>query len=130
MLRSPTKRQALCSRPQHGVGALLCSLFSVLSSLFPVRCLPFAPLTPVDLPRSRRLRFGQARRVEMAKLALIYGMRLLPEEDLSEVRDATVMLKNGKSARVTMHLIEGSKEEIEKTFHQSIEAFFDMYPEI
>src|SRR5213080_2215956 len=66
----------------------------------------------------------------MAKLALIYGMRLLPEEDLGEVKDATVVLKNGRSTRVTMHLIEGSKEEIEKTFHQSIEAFFEMYPEI
>ena len=32
----------------------------------------------------------------MAKLALIYGMRLLPEEDLGEVRDATVVLKNGR----------------------------------
>jgi hypothetical protein len=71
-----------------------------------------------------------ARRLEMAKLALIYGMRLLPEEDLSEVKDASVVLKNGRTARVTMHLIEGSKEEIEKTFHQSIEAFFEMYPEI
>ncbi|MGA2810053.1 MAG: allantoinase [Candidatus Acidiferrum sp.] len=66
----------------------------------------------------------------VAKLALIYGMRLLPEEDLGQVGDATVTLKNGKTARVAMHLIEGSKEEIEKTFHQSIEAFFDMYPEI
>lgn len=66
----------------------------------------------------------------MAKLALIYGMRLLPEDDLGEVRDATVVLKNGRSARVTMHLIEGSKEEIEATFRQSIEAFFEMYPEI
>ena len=66
----------------------------------------------------------------MAKLALIYGMRLLPEEDLGEVKDATVVLKNGRSTRVTMHLIEGSKEEIEKTLHQSIEAFFEMYPEI
>src|SRR5436305_1902757 len=62
--------------------------------------------------------------------ASVYGMRLLPEEDLSEVKDATVVLKNGKSARVTMHLIEGSKEEIENTFRQSIEAFFEMYPEI
>jgi hypothetical protein len=68
--------------------------------------------------------------VAMAKLALIYGMRLLPEEDLREVKDATVVLKNGKTARVTMHLIEGSKEEIEATFHQSVEAFFEMYPEI
>jgi len=66
----------------------------------------------------------------MAKLALIYGMRLLPLDDLGEVQEATVVLKNGKSARITMHLIEGSKEEIEFTFHQSIEAFFEMYPEI
>ena len=66
----------------------------------------------------------------MAKLALVYGMRLLPEEDLGEIRDATVVLKNGKSARVTMHLIEGTKEEIESTVRQSIDAFFDLYPEI
>jgi len=46
------------------------------------------------------------------------------------VKDATVVLKNGKSARIRMHLIEGSKEEIENTFRQSIEAFFEMYPEI
>ena len=66
----------------------------------------------------------------MAKLALIYGMRLLPVEDLGEVREATVVLKNGRTARVAMHLIEGSKEEIEDTFRQSIDAFFEMYPEI
>ena len=66
----------------------------------------------------------------MAKLALVYGMRLLPEEDLSEVKDASVILKSGRAARVTMHLIEGTKEEIENAFHQSIEAFFEMYPEI
>jgi hypothetical protein len=71
-----------------------------------------------------------SKETEMAKLALIYGMRLLPEEDLGEVQDAAVKLKNGRTARVTMHLIEGTKEEIEKTFQQSIEAFFDMYPEI
>ena len=66
----------------------------------------------------------------MAKLALVYGMRLLPAEELAEVQDATLQLKNGRAARVTMHLIEGSKEEIEKTLRQSLDAFFDMYPEI
>lgn len=66
----------------------------------------------------------------MAKLALIYGLRLFPSEDLREVKEATVILKNGRTARVTMHLIEGSKEEIEATFRQSVEAFFEMYPEI
>ena len=66
----------------------------------------------------------------MAKLALVYGMRLFPADELDEVSEANVKLKNGRPGRVTMHLIEGSKEEIESTFRQSIEAFFDMYPEI
>jgi hypothetical protein len=73
---------------------------------------------------------GKLGRTVMAKLALIYGMRLLPVDDLGEVKEAMVMLKNGRTARVAMHLIEGSKEEIEKTFRQSIDAFFEMYPEI
>ncbi len=66
----------------------------------------------------------------MAKLALVYGMRLFPAEDLSEVQEATLKLKNGRTARITMHLIEGSKQEIEATLRRSIEAFFDLYPEI
>lgn len=66
----------------------------------------------------------------MAKLALVYGMRLFPEDELAEVGEAQVQLRNGRTARVTMHLIEGSKEEIERTLRQSVEAFFDMYPEI
>jgi hypothetical protein len=74
--------------------------------------------------------YSLGREGEMAKLALIYGMRLLPVDDLGEVKEATVVLKNGRTARVAMHLIEGSKEEIEETFRQSIDAFFEMYPEI
>ena len=66
----------------------------------------------------------------MAKLALVYGMRLFPAEELAEVKDAEVLQKNGKPGRVTMHLIEGSKKEIERTLRQSLEAFFEMYPEI
>ncbi len=66
----------------------------------------------------------------MAKLALVYGMRLFPADELGEVGDAGVTLKDGRKGRVTMHLIEGSKEQIEETLRQSIEAFFEMYPEI
>ncbi len=66
----------------------------------------------------------------MAKLALVYGMRLFPADDLDTVSDANVALKNGRVGRVTMHLIEGSREEIEQTLKQSLDAFFDMYPEI
>ena len=66
----------------------------------------------------------------MAKLTLVYGMRLLPSEELAEVGEGTVTLKNGREAGVTLHIIEGSKEEIEKQLHRSVEAFFDLYPEI
>jgi hypothetical protein len=52
----------------------------------------------------------------MANLTLIYGMRLLPSEEAVEVGDALVTLKNGKQAHVQLR--------------QSIEAFFDFYPEI
>ncbi len=66
----------------------------------------------------------------MANLALVYGLRLFPSDELGEIGEATLKLKDGRTSRITMHLIEGSKEEIEKTLRQSLEAFFDMYPEI
>lgn len=66
----------------------------------------------------------------MANLTLVYGLRLLPSDEIAEIGDAPLKLKNGREARVTMHLMEGSKEEIEKQLRQSLEAFFDFYPEI
>ena len=66
----------------------------------------------------------------MANLTLIYGMRLLPADEIAEVHDAPVKLKGGREAHVTMHILEGSKEDIEKQLQESVEAFFDFYPEI
>jgi hypothetical protein len=66
----------------------------------------------------------------MANLALVYGMRLLPLDELAEISEATIKLKNGREAHVTMHVLEGSKEDIEKQLRTSLEAFFDFYPEI
>jgi hypothetical protein len=66
----------------------------------------------------------------MANLALVYGLRLLPAEELASVGEAPIELKNGNSARVTMHLLEGSREQIETQLRQSIDAFFDFFPEI
>jgi len=66
----------------------------------------------------------------MAKLALVYGMRLLPADELEAVKDAEITLKNGNQAHVTMHLIEGGEEEIRKQLLQSLDAFFEFYPEL
>jgi hypothetical protein len=66
----------------------------------------------------------------MANLTLVYGMRLLPSEEIEQVGEAPIKLKNGRDAHVAMHVLEGSKEEIEKQLKTSLEAFFDFYPEI
>lgn len=66
----------------------------------------------------------------MANLVLVYGMRLLPAEELAKVGDAPLELKNGHSANVTMHVLEGSRESIEAQLKHSLDAFFDFYPEI
>ena len=66
----------------------------------------------------------------MANLTLVYGLRLLPADEMVEVGDAVIKLKNGRDARVTMHVLEGGKEEIEKQLKTSLDAFFDFYPEI
>jgi hypothetical protein len=64
----------------------------------------------------------------MANLTLVYGLRLLPEGEVKELHDATLKLVNGNEAHVTMHVLEGSREEIEAQLKQSLDAFFDFYP--
>ena len=66
----------------------------------------------------------------MANLTLVYGMRLLPADEIASVGDAPITLKNGNQAHVTMHVLEGSREQIETQLKMSLDAFFDFYPEI
>ncbi|MBM3812632.1 MAG: allantoinase [Acidimicrobiia bacterium] len=66
----------------------------------------------------------------MAKLALIYGMRLLPADDIEAVGQADIQLANGRKAAVTMHLIEGETEkEIRGQLEKSLDAFFEIHLE-
>ncbi|HBY59045.1 MAG TPA: allantoinase [Solibacterales bacterium] len=67
----------------------------------------------------------------MSKLALVYGLRLLPEGEIESVGAAEVRLKNGRTAQVTMHLMEGdNEEEIRAQLNRSLDAFFEFYPEV
>ncbi len=68
--------------------------------------------------------------IGMANLTLIYGLRLLPEGEVTGIQDATIKLANGHEAHVTMHTIDGSRDEIETQLRRSLDAFFDFYPEI
>jgi len=55
---------------------------------------------------------------------------LFTESEVTEIKDATLKLANGHEAHVTMHTIEGSRQEIERQLKRSLDAFFDFYPEI
>ncbi len=57
-------------------------------------------------------------------------MRLLPADEVASVGEAPIALKNGNQAHVTMHVLEGSREQIEAQLKLSLDAFFDFYPEI
>lgn len=48
----------------------------------------------------------------------------------SERQHAAGKTGESNAGRVTIHLIGGSQEEIEKTLKRSLDAFFEMYPEI
>ena len=66
-----------------------------------------------------------------AELILGEALKEYRREDLVI---STKIFWGGKGPNATglsrKHLIEGTKEEIEATFHQSVQAFFEMYPEI
>jgi hypothetical protein len=66
----------------------------------------------------------------MANLTLVYGLRLLPEGELKSIEDASLKLANGHEAHVTMHTLEGSREEIQNQLRMSVDAFFEFFPEI
>lgn len=67
----------------------------------------------------------------MPKLALVYGVRLVPAEDLEAVENAKLKLKDGREAGVTMHLLEGDNEEqLKEQLLRSLDAFFEFYPEV
>lgn len=76
------------------------------------------------MPRRLKLVKGAA-----AKGSLVYGMRVFDEGAVTAVEDARVTLGDGSSARVTMHLIEGTRAQIRRQLMQSIDAFFELLEE-
>jgi hypothetical protein len=63
----------------------------------------------------------------MANLMLVYGMRLFPAEEVAEVLPGAVKLQNGNTSNLTLHVLEGTREQIETQLRQMIEGFFDIY---
>ena len=61
------------------------------------------------------------------KLTLVYGMRLFPPADVSTVASGKVTFTNGDEGRITLHVIDGTRQQIKKQLLASVDAFFDIY---
>jgi hypothetical protein len=59
--------------------------------------------------------------------SLVYGLRLYPAGTVAQVKEGQTLQQDGSESRVTLHLIEGTREQIRAQLLASIDAFFDIY---
>jgi hypothetical protein len=64
----------------------------------------------------------------MARYTLVYGLRLLPEGTLERVDEVRLSLKNGETAGLTLHTIDGTVPLLRRALDRSLDAFFEFLP--
>lgn len=64
----------------------------------------------------------------MARYTLVYGLRLLPEGSLQSADEVRLKLKDGSSAGLTLHTIDGTIPQLRRALDRSLDAFFDFLP--
>jgi len=62
-------------------------------------------------------------------LSLVYGLRLYGPGEVAGIRKQSVTLGDGSESPLTLHLIEGTREQIRAQLLASIDAFFDIFSE-
>ena len=61
------------------------------------------------------------------KFTLVYGLRLFPAREVNMLASGKVGFTSGEEGRVTLHVLDGTRAQIEKQLLASIDAFFDLY---
>jgi hypothetical protein len=62
----------------------------------------------------------------MEKLTLVYGMRLIVADEIAAVEHGQVLTETGQTRQVTLHTMEGTREQIRQQLLESIDAFFEL----
>src|SRR5262245_51805771 len=57
------------------------------------------------------------------QFSLVYGLRLYPAGTVAQTEDGQTLQQDGSESRVTLHLIEGTREQIRAQLLASIDAF-------
>ena len=64
----------------------------------------------------------------MARYTLVYGLRLVEEGSLVEIGETKLRLKNGETAGLTLHTIDGTIPQLRRALDRSLDAFFEFLP--
>jgi len=64
----------------------------------------------------------------MARYTLVYGVRIVPEGSLVDVQEGRLTLKDGETAGLTLHTIDGTIPQLRRALDRSLDAFFDFLP--
>ena len=64
----------------------------------------------------------------MARYTLVYGIRLVPEHTLVKADDVQLTLKDGETAGLTLHTIDGTIPQLRRALDRSLDAFFEFLP--
>jgi hypothetical protein len=64
----------------------------------------------------------------MARYTLVYGVRIVPEGSLVDVHEGRLTLKDGETAGLTLHTIDGTIPQLRRALDRSLDAFFDFLP--
>ena len=64
----------------------------------------------------------------MARYTLVYGVRLVPENEVKTLTDATITLADGSIAGLTLHTLDGTIPQLRRSLDRSLDAFFDLLP--
>lgn len=64
----------------------------------------------------------------MARYTLVYGIRIVPEGSLIDATEGRLTLKDGETAGLTLHTIDGTIPQLRRALDRSLDAFFDFLP--
>jgi len=64
----------------------------------------------------------------MARYTLVYGIRIVPEGALVGADEAQLRLKDGETAGLTLHTIDGTIPQLRRALDRSLDAFFEFLP--
>jgi hypothetical protein len=64
----------------------------------------------------------------MARYTLVYGLRLVPEGTLVDAAEVRLALKDGETAGLTLHTIDGTIPQLRRALDRSLDAYFEFLP--